>query len=275
MWFTYSCIGACLVLLVLLFGYLTLYRFRHQNKWRNQSRPDHIRIIHLMYLPWDKNQQLKRDDPYSFDMSYYHDLCRHHPDWDIRMWTLPVLQSFVQEHYPEVWTQAMERYTRPTQLVDLFRWLVVYHYGGIYVQYESELLIDLVSLLPSPSKHVRLFTERVLTDEQCQQASKLYRIRQGVPEENIRVMNQCFSASRIKDPFIELIWKTILGNLSIKPLEDHDVIYLTANSLISRLYDQVGQHLEHVELVDESSMKTMIRVSSKGSWRTDKTFKSV
>lgn len=227
-----------------------------------------VKIIHLIYLPWGKDQKLK-EDWNDFDHTYEQQLKLKYPDWEIKMWTLPLLKEMATRHYPGVWETAWQRHTKPTQLVDLFRFIVLHRMGGVYVQYGSTLHVHPEQLLPSHEKTVRFFTERVLTPEQCQKAADLYPIRQGVPEESVRVGNQIESVSAPGNPFIEMIWKTILENMSIKPKEDYDYLILGANSLISTLFDQIGKHDPSVELIDERKAKKMFTVSSNGSWRTD------
>ena len=226
------------------------------------------RLMHLMYLPWDAHQRLKAD-PDEFDHAYLHRTRERFPDWDVRMWTLPALRTLVQGAYPGVWEQAMASYHRPTQLVDLFRWLVVFHFGGVYVQYDTALLVSPASLLPRQSKTVRLFTERVLSRQQCEDAGRRWAIRQGAPEEPVRVMNQVFSASAQRQPFIGLVWRCILANMAWAPREDYDVLYLGANALVSTLYDREGRSDDSVELVSQRTTRRLFAVSSRGSWRTD------
>lgn len=255
---------ACVLLLIcLLLGYWIGTWVRHQS---SRSRQTHgPKIVHLMYLPWDRSQKLK-DDPLDFDHSYERDMrSQLEPQgWSVRMWTGPELKR----EFPSLWDEAMKEAVRPTQLVDLFRWAVVAKYGGVYIQYDSVVHVPVKQLLPHVNKSVRLFTERVLTNEECRKNGLLHPIRNGEPEEPTRVQNQCFSSSVIGHPFIVRVRDTILENMrSMKPVQDYDVLYIGANARVSTLYDRHGRLDPTVELEGESGSKRMLTVSSRGSWR--------
>lgn len=229
------------------------------------SRPTHgPRIIHLMYLPWDKKQQLK-NDCHDFDHTYYKELCSGHPSWEIIMWT----SDRLQKEFPHDYKKCLERCSRPTQIVDYFRWKVVYEYGGIYVQYESKLKIDPIALLPNEKFHVKLFTESILSKDQCQMAARLYPIRQGRPEEKIRVMNQIFSSAHPHEKSLGNLCDQLLERMKMPITSDYSVLYSLANAWISEWYDTQAKNNALIGLVDYKETQLCIKVSSRGSWRTD------
>jgi hypothetical protein len=120
-----------------------------------------------------------------------------------------------------------------------------------------------------PSKQVKLFTEKVITPEF---AARMARepIRAGAPEELIRVANQVFSAVP-KHPYVwQLFLKAVERSKRHKVQCDYDILYIGANAMMSTMYDQVGQYRDDIELVAEMTTKTMVTISSNGSWRTDK-----
>ena len=60
-------------------------------KIQSQSEPyeynnDSPKLIHLIYIPWDKNQKLK-DDYLDFDKKPYEELKRNNPEYNIKLWT--------------------------------------------------------------------------------------------------------------------------------------------------------------------------------------------
>jgi hypothetical protein len=235
----------------------------------HRSRRTHgPRIVHLIYLPWTRDQVLK-SDPYDFDHTFEQRLraLQEPRGWTVRMWTGPELQK----EFPKMWTTSLKESARPTQMVDLFRWAVVARYGGVYLQYGTRVHNDnLDRLRPSSGHTVKLFTERVLTTEQCQEAGRRHTIRRGVPEEPVRVMNQVFSASVVEHPFIVRCRDTILRNMvERKPVHDYDILYLGANALVSTLYDVWGTTDRSVQLVGEASARRTFTVSSHASWRKE------
>lgn len=232
--------------------------------------PDVPKICHLIFVPWNSNQKVL-DDTFAFDWGPYHEMVKSYPDWRIEMWTLPKLREFSKKHYPGIWERAWKAASRPTQIVDLYRWIVVHHFGGLYFQYSSQLMVDPEMLLPSRGKGVRLFTEFVWFSPLLRQMPAWrFPIRKGQPEERLRIMNQLFSATP-KHPYIQLTWQTILARMErFKPECDYDILFIGANAFVSEVYEQVGQKmLNDVELLNFWQTRRMVQVSSKGSWRTD------
>jgi hypothetical protein len=244
--------------IVIIFIYF-LFSYEPYESPRTPYTP---RMIHLIYLPWDSSQKLK-DDPYDFDHSSYTELKDAHPTYQVKLWTLPECKEFVKKYYP-AYEKAIFNVSRPTMIVDILRLLFVYHYGGIYWQYGSTALVDMDQFLPT--KNVKLFTEAILTDEMANEMRK-EPIRNGEPEERVRVCNQIFSAIPRHPYLFELFEKTI-KNVQTYPIRrDYDILYTTANAMMSAMYDKVGKFRDDIELVDLEKSKKMIYIKSNGSWR--------
>jgi hypothetical protein len=191
----------CVVLTIYFIYLLSFLKFFEKDKLKiNQKVP---KIIHLIYFPWDKNQKLK-EDVNDFDHTYYSKLVNKYPDFEIKLWNMEKMKFFFNEHYPDVLKLSFEHMRRPIQLVDLYRYIVVYHYGGIYIQYGSEICTNIYNIFPSSNKEVCLYTENVwLFDLIRFIISKKHKIRNGKIEERIRVMTQIFSAIP-KSKYMEL-----------------------------------------------------------------------
>ena len=222
-----------------------------------------------MYFPWNRQQQLLTN-PEEFDHTYYEELHAKYPDMTVMMWTLPRVQQLCDKHYPGVWETAKKHAVRPTQLVDLFRWLVVYHFGGMYLQYDSILNVHPSQLLPSGSHEVRLYTEFVwVTPIWRWLVGRQFPIRNRAPEEKWRIMNQLFAAVP-KHPYILLTWTSILQRMTLwKPQNDYEILFVGANAFISELYEQQKSYSKQVERINFWQTRHLVTVSSKGSWRTD------
>ena len=226
------------------------------------------KIIHLIYIPWDKQQKLK-DNHLDFDMKPYIKLKQNNPDYNIKLWTLPDIQEFVRNFYPENYNDIFD-VPRPVMIVDIIRLLVVYHYGGIYWQYGSIRKVNSMDIFqPSNDKKVKLFTEIVLSDAKAQEM-KNEPIRNGEPEEKIRVCTQIFSAVP-KHPYIFKLFKTALNNKNKYQVKrDYDILYITGNAMMSTVYNQTGKNMNDIELVDYDTTQKIIKISSSGSWRKEK-----
>jgi mannosyltransferase OCH1-like enzyme len=66
---------------------------------------------------------------------------QHHPDWKYCLWTDDALHAFVKRKFPKIWP-LFQRYPETIQRVDAARYMILYHYGGLY----SDL--DIVCIRP-------------------------------------------------------------------------------------------------------------------------------
>lgn len=224
------------------------------------------KLIHIIYFPWDENHQLKANE-LDFDQAPIEQLRQYAPDFEVRLWTYSKARDFCRQHYPDVW-KVVEQCPHPTMMVDILRWVVVLHFGGLYWQISTTPLVPMKDLLPGFAKHVRLYTEFVLTPAQCQ-AMASEPIRNGEPEEPIRVLNQVFAATP-GAPFIQRMLDLILErNRTLVPKCDYDVLYIGANAALSTAYDRHGKDDSAVELISREQSKRMIHWRYLGSWRKD------
>jgi len=228
------------------------------------------RILHMIYFPWDRQTQKLQNNPYDFDQASYHQMRENHPSFEIRLWTLPETRSFVQQHYPGVW-ETLLTLSRPVMMIDVLRWMIVFHYGGIYWQYGSTPLCSLDHFLPKHGKSVRLFTETILTPEFSRHMGETEPIRQGEPEELTRVYTAVFSASFPKDPYFHTTLSELFSMINTHPIvrRDYDILYITGNARVSTIYHRYGRHDPHIELVPLDQTRKMIKINSASSWRTE------
>lgn len=248
-----------LVLIVAIVLSVTCEKYEKNEK--NENVP---KLIHLIYIPWDKNQKLK-EDYLDFDKTSYEKMKEKYPDYIVKLWTLPDLQQFLQAFYPEYY-DIIFNLPRPVMIVDFMRLLLVYHYGGLYWQYGSDATVEMNQFLPSKNKNVKLFTETVLTPEFCEKM-KNEPIRNGEPEEPVRVFSAMFSAIP-KHPYLRYLFLTAVENSKKYQVKrDYDILYIGSNAMMSTVYDRVGKNWNDIELVDYESTKNMIKIHSNASWR--------
>ena len=84
-----------------------------------------------------------------------------HPDFEYRFWTDVDNRAFVAEIFPE-FLALYDGYKLPIMRADLARYLVVCHFGGVYVDMDFEALKPLDTLLegrelffaPEPTSHL-------------------------------------------------------------------------------------------------------------------------
>lgn len=228
------------------------------------------KLAHAIYMPWDRETQQLKTNQEDFDHTWINTVQQRFPDWTWTLWSHDALRGLLSRHYPE-WHQAIQQkpFPRPTMFVDLMRWVVVYHFGGVYVQHASELKQAPDALVPKPPHRVTLFTEVVLDAKQCADGAK-YKIRQGVPEEAVRVANQAFGAVP-KHPFLKsLIQFCVDRHCMYDVSEDYDVLFIAANAAVSTFWNQTHDEYKDVHLMSTNDRDKIIKFSTFGSWRTDK-----
>ncbi len=242
-------------------------------------------FIHLMFIPWDKKGRLKADEG-AYDKDYLAKFRRQVAELNnatgqsfaVKMWTRSEVQKFSDLWCPGLWNSLMHKMTlkknHPVMLVDLYRWLVVYCYGGIYWQFGSTLVGNTTfdQFLPKdPKRHsVKLFTETILTEKEGIENGTKYAIRKGEPEEPLRIYTSIFYATP-RNPFVGLMMDEIVARLNALDVnEDYDILYITGNAVLPTVYDQAVQYRDSIELIGIPERDTMISMSSNGSWRQDK-----
>ena len=152
------------------------------------------------------------------------------------MWTQTTLKNFTTEYYPKYY-DIWKKVKHPTQIVDFYRLLVTYHFGGIYWQSGSKNKVPIKMFIPPIGKSARFFVELVLSDELNRKikadVNLKQDIRNGKPEETVRVANQCFCVYP-RDDFlkhcIQKYWRN-LHNYEVK--NQYDILYIGATAMMS------------------------------------------
>lgn len=253
-----------LILLILIF-LVCLYIVFRKILCKRKFWP---KIIHLIYFPWHSSTQTLKDDPFDFDHTWYKTIKKDNPNYDVKLWTLPKSREFVRKYYP-FFEKDIFNVSRLVMMIDILRILVVYHYGGIYFQYGSKILKSMNQFLPNNNYSVKLFTETIISEE-VSNKMKLEPIRNGKPEELLRVAFAVFSAVP-KHPYMLELFKTVIENVRLYPIRsDYDILYTTGNAMMSTVYDKIGKYRSDIELIGLKESNKMFSANSQGSWRTDK-----
>ena len=244
--------------------------FSPTQNYQNQANYiNYINYIHLVYFPWNKADQKWKKDPYDFDQTYFHELQKRYPDMKVKLWTKPETEKFVRTHYPHVWKTLEKHASRPVQYIDVIRVLLVYHFGGLSIQYGGSLHSEIHDYFASGKQTALLFTEYVWNENDHREVSK--RLRKGVPEEQIRVLLGMFSASISKHPYFLKVLERQCNNLEQYDVqEDYDILFISGNACFSTCYAEFGHNDPSVQLVDLQRTWQLVSFVSSGSWRTDK-----
>ena len=239
-------------------------------KYISESAPKKVndtnfpKIVHLIYFPWDKTGKLKNNEN-DFNHDFYETFKNNNSEWEVRLWTLSKIKSFLSTNYP-IYSDIWKIVKHPVQAVDFCRLIVTYHYGGIYWQYDSVQKVPLEAFIPPKNKSIRLFIENIVPKFKCI-INGYEKIRQYKSEEVIRVATQVFSAYPKNDFLLHCINKS-WDNLHKFTVESqYDILYIGGNAMISEAYDEYSKkddiHLTYCTI-------DYIKLSSNGSWRIDK-----
>ncbi len=86
---------------------------------------------------------------------------KHNPHWQYRFWSDKDIREFIAEHYAD-FLDIFDTYPHNIMRVDAFRYLLLYHHGGIYADLDFECLLPMdelladqdILLIPEPEKHM-------------------------------------------------------------------------------------------------------------------------
>ena len=97
-------------------------------------------IPHIIHQTW-KNAQVPEQ------YRAWHDSWKRlNPGFEVRLWTDADIAKFVATHYPE-WQSVMRGYRVPISRIDLARYLILHHHGGVYADLDEECLKPFAPLL--------------------------------------------------------------------------------------------------------------------------------
>ncbi len=230
------------------------------------KRDNFPKILHLMYFPWDWKTGKLKENQFDFNHRCYEKLRQKNKDWKIKLWTYDKTKHFAEEFYPQ-YKEIHQLIKHPVQLVDFYRLLIVYHFGGIYWQYDSQQKAKLDSFIPPDNKKDRVFIEGIINKHAQIKNGEKNIIRNGKPEEELRIATQCF-CSLPKTNFIKFALDKSWENLNnYELLESYDILYIGGNAMFSEAYDQY-QNKDEIKL--SYNTKSFINFSSKSSWQLDK-----
>ncbi|WP_268225682.1 glycosyltransferase family 32 protein [Sinomicrobium oceani] len=157
---------------------------------------------------------------------------KYHPEWEYRLWTDTMNRDFIKEKYP-FFLEVFDSYPFNIQRVDAIRYFILYHYGGLYVDLDSEAFCEVDSYL--------------MGDEDC------FLIKESDQQSDLHDMNFIISnAFMACPPKSQFFWEIILDLVSYKShAKDINTLVLetTGPFMLTRVYNEY--HRKHcVKLLD-------------------------
>jgi hypothetical protein len=230
-----------------------------------QDPEEFPRLLHVIYIPWDKSTQKLKANQIDFDHTWYENLQQTYENttWTTKLWSLSEIEELVTTIFStELWEFLMTNTTRPTQLVDFARFAIVYAHGGVYIQYGYNRS-DIDSVIPTNSGTCFL-TESVLSPLK---QMTMHRIQHdGQFEHPIRIANQLFGAFPRSTFIKEFILQSIINIRTIPVKNDYDVLYVGANALLSKTYHS-SRTCDYELVGRKESSRIEGKKLNSGSWR--------
>jgi mannosyltransferase OCH1-like enzyme len=145
-----------------------------------------------------------------------------HPLWEYRLWTDIANREFIHDHFPE-FLNKYDGYPYAIQRVDAIRYLLLYRYGGVYVDLDFECLKNIEPLIEGATCLLGREAE-----EQCQR------------NEKDEIIGNAFIACTPGHPFIKAICDAVCGDGRIATDNTH-VLDTTGPFMLTRVYEQFAQ----------------------------------
>jgi mannosyltransferase OCH1-like enzyme len=155
----YICV--LIILILLLIGYYTIrYILRRRSPLRIVYETDVIRLSNATWaqrrIPRLIHQTWRtRDIPLRWNESYHSVIAQNAGEFEHRLWVDEEMHVFVQKHEPDFYKNTYINYQYEIQRADSFRYVVLYHLGGIYIDMDNacnrpfeDLLVTLEALDP-------------------------------------------------------------------------------------------------------------------------------
>ena len=110
-----------------------------------QKKP-YIKIPKIIHQTWKTN---KVPDFLEFCCNSWKAI---NPEWQYKLWTHNEMEKWIKENYPQLYSIYIN-YPHAVQRADMFRWLVLYKMGGLYVDLDFECIRPLNYFFSHYVKH--------------------------------------------------------------------------------------------------------------------------
>ena len=165
-----------------------------------------------------------------------------HPDWEYRFYEDCDCRHLVIKHYPEL-LPVYDSYARHIQRIDMFRYLVVNHYGGLYADIDMQCFRPIDTLLKGQSCVFSIEAHLTSTRQAELNYAQPYQIA------------NCIFASVARHPFLHKIIARLKDSGAASVLKDDDIEDTTGPRMLTRLYYQSDSHeKENVTLLPQINL---------------------
>ncbi len=167
-------------------------------------------------------------------------------DWEYRLWTDELMYKFVLEHFPAL-MELYQSYPEQIYRADLFRLIVLYKMGGVYVDIDSKCIKSLNTLFQKKT----LFKKELILTKQ--------------PESHFKYQYHHLQKNRICNSFIASVpqnknIKLLIDELEIKK-EHNFAAYETGPLYISKNFDNLNN--SKIKVLNHKYFNPVVDITNK------------
>jgi len=166
---------------------------------------------------------------------FLNSITQYNAGWEIHLYDDRDIEDFIQEHFPFLF-EIYQAFPAAIQRMDLFRLLVVFVYGGFYMDADMYCLKSLEELCVF---QLVLAEEKTLMMEECQALHH---------EHSLRIANYMFG-SEPAHPFWLEAAGAVIANINEPVLKEADVLETTGPGLLTKAYHSLKDKYPEIELV--------------------------
>lgn len=196
---------------------------------------------------------------------------KRNPNWKINILRdkYDNINDWVKKHF-EWFYQIYMEYPKSIQRCDIIRYMLMYHYGGVYSDLDVECKMPISKLLRQYQwANVIFGISRIKSKQKCDLAAKYETIRNGKPEIPVRIANY-WCLSRIPN---HPIWIDIL-KLAKKRARSflqsqYGIIYTTGPDVITTALSENRNKYNDIAIIPIDQFTKMYPHSCSSSWRSN------
>ena len=99
-----------------------------------------VKHIHQIFGFWDNFESLEDNQCFCENSRSTSTFCSLN-GWNYTLWSLDMANKFITEQYPE-FQKLWDEFNYPILKCDFIRYLIIYHFGGIYLDLDVKIIRD-------------------------------------------------------------------------------------------------------------------------------------
>ncbi|WP_367865332.1 glycosyltransferase family 32 protein [Pedobacter sp. WC2423] len=174
---------------------------------------------------------------------YFESIKVLHSDWDIKIYDDMEARGIIADYMPEL-LEIYDQYTLNVQRTDLFRIVVVYLFGGFYLDLD---MLCFKPLDPLCNHDLVLGEEKMLTEEECTKFGT---------EHALRIANYMFGSIPKHSFWLEVI-KELFKNAKLLIKNEDDVLNSTGPGLLTNVYHRKKSMYQTLTIIYNDGLRCM------------------